>query len=59
MSDNIDPVSSIRLWAAAKFIGRECATEGKEFCICKKEKGENPNECVNLGDSYRKCANKV
>ena len=33
-------IDSIELWAAAKIIGRECATVNKTFFVCKKDKGE-------------------
>jgi hypothetical protein len=52
-------ISSIELWASAKFIGRECATVNKDFVLCKKTKGENPAECANHGDLVTSCANNV
>jgi hypothetical protein len=52
-------VTSIELWASAKFIGRECATANKEYVMCKKEKGMNPTACLELGDRAVDCANKV
>jgi hypothetical protein len=32
-------IESIELWAAAKIIGRECASINKAYFMCKKEKG--------------------
>jgi|LauGreSBDMM110SN_4_FD.fasta_scaffold880675_1 hypothetical protein len=48
--------TGLELWAASKIIGRECATQSKQFFLCKKEKGENPAECLALGTIAHNCA---
>eukprot|EP01040_Poterioochromonas_malhamensis_P007546 gene7548-8147_t len=54
-----DSLTSVELWAAAHFIGRECATQNKEFVLCKKEDAENPNACLKQGEIAKNCANNV
>jgi hypothetical protein len=50
-------VGSIELWAAAKIIGRECATVNKEFLLCKKYDGFNrPLACLSKGEAATACA---
>ncbi len=51
--------TSVELWAAAKVIGRECSAINKEFFICKKEKGANPDACAAQAALSSTCANKV
>jgi hypothetical protein len=51
--------TSMELWAAGKFIGRECATVNKEFTICKMEKGDHPGLCINHADLVNKCTMDV
>jgi hypothetical protein len=38
--------TSVELWTASKIVGRECATVGKEFFICKRDNGDKPSECA-------------
>lgn len=47
------------LWAASKFIGRECSTVNKDFFLCKKNKGDNPAVCEAQAVLASLCANKV
>lgn len=51
--------TSLQLWAAAKIVGRECATVSKEYFLCKKEKGENPAECLKEAQAAMKCTSNV
>ena len=53
------PHTSLQLWAAAKIVGRECATVSKEYFLCKKEKGENPAECLKEAQEAMKCTSNV
>mmetsp|Transcript_16974 Transcript_16974/g.37761 ORF Transcript_16974/g.37761 Transcript_16974/m.37761 type:complete len:104 (+) Transcript_16974:51-362(+) len=53
-------VGSIELWAAAKIIGRECATVNKEFLLCKKYEGYNaPFACLQKGEVATSCATQI
>lgn len=52
-------ISSIDLWTAAKFIGRECATVNKEFLICKNEANDDPRPCTEKGALATACGIKV
>jgi hypothetical protein len=53
-------VGSIELWAAAKIIGRECATVNKEFLLCKKYEGYNaPFACLQKGEVATSCATQM
>ena len=47
------------LLAAAKIIGRECATVNKDFFLCKKNKGSEPAACESQSVLASLCANKV
>lgn len=47
--------SSTELWAASKFLGRECSEVNTAFLKCKMEKGEHPGLCINQGDLVRLC----
>ena len=55
----LDAPSSMELWAAGKFIGRECSTVNINFLKCKMEKGEHPGVCINQGDLVRVCTKNV
>ena len=55
----LDAPTSIELWSAGKFIGRECATINKAFLKCKMEKGEHPGVCIQQGDLVRLCTKNV
>eukprot|EP01039_Chlorochromonas_danica_P003608 gene3609-3951_t len=59
MSDSVFNIDSVDLWAAAKFIGRECATINKDFVLCKKEHDQNPLPCLAQGDLVASCAGEV
>lgn len=52
------PHTGAELWAASKFIGRECATINKDFFLCKKAH-ESPAECESASVLVSLCANKV
>jgi len=47
------------LYAASKFIGRECATINKDFFLCKKNAGADPAACESQSVLASLCANKV
>ncbi len=49
----------MEIWAASKFIGRECATLNKIFYMCKQEKGDEPKACASEGIEVMKCGNDV
>lgn len=49
------PPTSLELWAAAKIIGRECATINKDYLLCKRE-DENPKTCEKHADKVTDCA---
>ena len=51
--------SSMEIWAASKFIGRECASLNKAFYICKRDRGEEPKQCAAEGQQVLKCGNNV
>lgn len=53
------PLTSLQLWASAKIVGRECATVSKDYFLCKKEKGNNPAECLNAAKEAMKCTSDV
>ena len=55
----LDAPSSMDLWAAGKFLGRECSTVNKNFLKCKMEKGEHPGVCIDHGDLVRVCTKNV
>lgn len=52
-------VSSVELWAASKFIARECATVNKDYLLCKKNDPNNLFSCVNQEDIVTVCAEEV
>ncbi len=52
-------ISSVELWAAAKFIGRECATVNKDYIHCKQKSGADPSACTEHGDLATACATRV
>jgi hypothetical protein len=54
-----DHVGSIELWAASKFIGRECATVNKEYLLCKKHEGESVSACLNRSEAAIACGANV
>jgi hypothetical protein len=54
-----DHVGSIELWAASKFIGRECATVNKEYLLCKKHEGESVTACLNRSEAAIACGANV
>ena len=47
------------LWAASKFIGRECATANKDFFLCKKNAGDAPTACEASSVLASLCANRT
>lgn len=47
--------TSLDLYTISKIVGRECATQNKEFFMCKKEKGEKPSECEKQGAAVMIC----
>ena len=51
--------SSMEIWAASKFIGRECATINKLFYVCKRDNGDNPTVCSKEGKAVLDCGNNV
>jgi len=51
--------SGSELWAASKFIGRECATVNKDFFLCKKNAGDAPSACEASSVLASLCANKT
>jgi len=51
--------TSIELWASSKIIGRECARVNKDFYVCKKNNGPEPQQCEALGNSVTNCATKM
>jgi hypothetical protein len=52
-------ISSVDLWAASKFIGRECATMNKNYILCKQTAQNNPMTCAEQGDLATTCAINV
>lgn len=58
-NSNMDMKSSMELWAASKFIGRECATINKLFYICKRDNGDEPKACAAEGKGVTACGNQV
>eukprot|EP01033_Poteriospumella_lacustris_P007659 gene7659-gene8396 len=52
-------ISSVDLWTAAKFIGRECATVNKEFILCKHEANGDPRPCLEKGALVTSCTSNV
>lgn len=54
-----DLKDSMEVWAASKFIGRECATINKIFYVCKRDKGNDPKVCWNEGEDVTRCGNQV
>ncbi|RYH24038.1 hypothetical protein EON65_17130 [archaeon] len=51
-------VPSIELWAAAKFVGRECATVNRNYLVCKKANSD-PFACVDQEKLATSCAANV
>ena len=51
--------TSMELWAASKFAGRECASISKAYLECKQEKGKNPYECISHAEPVQSCYNNV
>jgi hypothetical protein len=51
--------SSMEIWAASKFIGRECASLNKAFYLCKRDKGDEPRACFPEGAKVLDCGNKM
>ena len=51
--------TSIELWAASKIVGRECARVNKDFYVCKKNNGPEPQRCEAQGNSVTNCATKM
>lgn len=51
--------SSMEIWAASKFIGRECASLNKAFYLCKRDKGDEPRACFAEGAKVLACGNEV
>jgi hypothetical protein len=57
--DKMSSISSVELWAAAKFIGRECASVNKDYILCKQQSGANPAACAQQGELATACATQV
>lgn len=57
--NDVARLSSFELWGGAKFIGRECATENKNYIMCKIDKGEHPDACMELGNMVAQCSERV
>lgn len=53
------PPTGQELWAAAKFIGRECSTVNKDFFLCKKHQGDHPAVCEGQSKLASLCASRV
>jgi hypothetical protein len=51
--------SSVDLWAAAKFIGRECSSINRALVQCKMEKGKHPGVCINQASLAASCGKNV
>ena len=51
--------TSMELWASSKIIGRECARVNKDFYMCKKNNGPEPQKCEVQGNSVTNCATKM
>ena len=51
--------TSLELWASSKIIGRECALVNKDFFICKKSQGPEPQKCDAQSASVTNCATKM
>jgi hypothetical protein len=51
--------TSFELWAASKIIGRECSTINKDFFLCKKANGLNPNVCEKESKLVTSCTSKI
>ena len=52
-------IGSVELWAAAKIVGRECATVNKEYLLCKKYEGTAPNTCMQKSEIVTACTAQV
>jgi hypothetical protein len=59
MDPAAEELTSMELWAASKIIGRECATANKNYIICKRENGNQPELCESEAIIVEKCATSM
>ena len=51
--------TSLELWASSKIVGRECALANKNFFLCKKSSGPEPQKCEAEGATVTSCTTKM
>eukprot|EP01031_Cornospumella_fuschlensis_P033076 gene33075-40011_t len=57
--DSTPSLTSLELWAASKFIARECATINKDYFICKKKDPDNLFSCLDQEYLVTTCAEET
>lgn len=52
-------LNGLQLWAAAKYVGRECSDVSLAYLECKEAKGKHPKECISLSKPVVACFDGV
>ena len=60
MSEEIvTTLGGLQLWAASKYLGRECSDVNLAYLECKEAKGKHPKECIALAKPVVTCYDSV
>ena len=52
-------LNGLQLWAASKFLGRECADVSLAYLECKEANGKHPKECISHSKQVVACFDGV